>query len=153
MTASSVSSGVRKFSTTAARRFTSTAERAETAETLPALRALCSQRLKCLVKAPREADVLFDRPDGRDAGAQRIEEPGLVEQSRERSRQIGCVARRVNSRPFVPSVTISGMPPIRDATTGIPARNASWMTSGAFSGQIDGTTRTSIDASAAATAS
>ena len=54
---------------------------------------------------------------------------------------------------MTPSLTTSGMPPIRDATTGTPARNASWMTSGLFSGQIDGTTSTSIDASAAGTRS
>ncbi len=40
---------------------------------------------------------------------------------------------------------------MREATTGTPARNASWITSGLFSGQIDGTTSTSMDASAAAT--
>ena len=43
---------------------------------------------------------------------------------------------------------LAKLPPMRDATTGTPARNASRITRGLFSGQIDGTTRASIDASA-----
>ncbi len=43
----------------------------------------------------------------------------------------------------MPSSTRSGIPPMRDPTTGTPAMKASWMTSGEFSSQSDGTTRTS----------
>ncbi len=43
------------------------------------------------------------------------------------------------------------MPPRFDATTGNPAANASLMTNGEFSIQIDGTTSTSIEASSAGT--
>ena len=38
------------------------------------------------------------------------------------------------------------MPPVRAATMGRPAWKASWITSGEFSGQSDGTASTSISA-------
>ena len=43
-------------------------------------------------------------------------------------------------RPSTPSSTSSAMPPMPEQITGRPAARASWMTSGAFSHQVEGTT-------------
>jgi hypothetical protein len=83
---------------------------------------------------------------------------GLAMPSFSRRQRPGSVAARFitaasaegslgpTSRPFTPSFTISAMPPMAEAMTGRRCRNASWITSGAFSHHTDGITTQSAPA-------
>src|SRR3989338_8778151 len=58
-----------------------------------------------------------------------------------------------NKRPFSPSRTNSGTPPVADAKTGVPTAKASKMTVGAFSMTMEGKIKAVADWSCARTAS
>ena len=76
--------------------------------------------------------------------------------ARRRQRSGSAAARMVSARaaaspggtwrPVTPSATSSAMPPMPEQITGRPAARASWMTSGAFSHQVEGTTTQSTAA-------
>ena len=92
------------------------------------------------VRRAHRRHVVFERAHGRNALPERAEQRRFSRPGAASARRRSVASPGSNSRPLTPSVTVSGMPPMRDATTGTPARNASRMTSGLFSGQIDGTT-------------